>query len=193
MPSFYIHLAVAIKYSQKHNIENKEDFFMGSIAPDLVKDKSISHYTGVRNKENLPEFLYRKVRLDEFLKNEKIDSDYKRAMFLHLVTDFVFFNKLLDKEYIENTVYDDFMQDLYYSYNVTNDYLENKYNIHSLNLDEIMNNNIKNTLSRMNIDNTFGKNILPEDKLENFIEEMSNLDLDMYIKKIKSEKKNVLP
>ena len=50
MPSFNIHLAVAVKYSEKNKIENKEEFFRGSIDPDLVKDKSLTHYTGKRNK-----------------------------------------------------------------------------------------------------------------------------------------------
>ena len=45
----------------------------------------------------------------------------------------------------------------------------------------------------MQIDNTHGNNILPEEKLESFIEYMSDLDVEKYIEKIKKENKNVLP
>lgn len=193
MPSFNIHLAVAVKYCEKNNIKNKNDFFMGSIAPDLVEDKSQTHYTGFRDKKFLKEFLFQKVRLNEFAKNEKLDSDYQYGVFLHLATDFMFFNDLLDSNYIENSTHDDFTQDLYYSYNLTNSYLEEKYNIHELNLDDIMNNNIKNTLKKNNIDNTKGANILPKDKLENFIERLSNLDVEKYFEKVKKEDRNVFP
>ena len=79
-------------------------------------------------KKFLKEFLFQKVRLNEFAKNEKLDSDYQYGVFLHLATDFMFFNDLLDSNYIENSTHDDFTQDLYYSYNLTNSYLEEKYN-----------------------------------------------------------------
>lgn len=193
MPSFNIHLAVAVKYSEKNNIENKESFFKGSIAPDLVKDKSISHYTGMRDKNYLKKYVFEKVRLNEFLKYNKVETDYEKGVFLHLATDFIFYQEFLSDEYLDKIDFDEMIQDLYYSYRITNSYLEEKYNIHSLNLDEVMNNNIKQTLTRMNVDNTFGKNLLPEEKIDNFINKMSELDIKGYIEKIKREDKNVFP
>lgn len=193
MPSFNIHLAVAVKYSEKNNIENKELFFKGSIAPDLVKDKSISHYTGMRDKNYLKKYVFEKVRLNEFLKYNKVETDYEKGVFLHLATDFIFYQEFLSDEYLDKIDFDEMIQDLYYSYRITNSYLEEKYNIHSLNLDEVMNNNIKQTLTRMNVDNTFGKNLLPEEKIDNFINKMSELDIKGYIEKIKREDKNVFP
>lgn len=193
MPSFNIHLAVAVKYSEKNNIENKELFFRGSIAPDLVKDKSISHYTGMRDKNYLRKYVFEKVRLNEFLKYNKVETDYEKGVFLHLATDFIFYQEFLSDKYLDKVDFDEMIQDLYYSYRITNSYLEEKYNIHSLNLDEVMNNNIKQTLTRMNVDNTFGKNLLPEEKIDNFINKMSELDIKGYIEKIKREDKNVFP
>lgn len=193
MPSFNIHLAVAVKYSEKNNIENKSDFYRGSIDPDLVKDKSISHYTGMRDKNHLRQYVFEKVRLNEFLKENKVETDYEIGVFLHLVTDFIFYQEFLSDEYLAGVDFDGMIQDLYYSYRVTNPYLEEKYNIHSLNLDEVMNNNIKQTLTRMHVDNTQGTNLLPEDKMENFINKMSKLDIESYIEKIKRENKNVFP
>ena len=193
MPSFNIHLAVAVKYCEKNNIENKADFYRGSIDPDLVKDKSISHYTGMRDKNHLRQYVFEKVRLNEFLKDNKVETDYEKGVFLHLATDFIFYQEFLSDEYLATVGFDGMIQDLYYSYRITNPYLEEKYNIHSLNLDDVMNNNIKQTLTRMQVDNSKGNNLLPENKMDNFINKMSKLDIETYIEKIKKEDKNVFP
>ena len=63
MPSFNIHLAIALKYCEKNEIKDKESFFRGSIDPDLVKDKSVTNYTGKRDERFLRQYLYEKVRL----------------------------------------------------------------------------------------------------------------------------------
>lgn len=193
MPSFNIHLAVAVKYCEKNNIENKEAFYRGSIDPDLVKDKSISHYTGMRDERFLRQYVFEKVRLNEFLKENKVETDYEKAIFLHLSTDFIFYQEFLSDEYLSGVDYDGMIQDLYYSYRISNPYLEEKYNIHSLNLDDVMNQNISQTLKRMHVDNSNGYNLLPEEKMDNFIEKMSKLDLNSYVQKIKKENKNVFP
>lgn len=193
MPSFNIHLAVAVKYKEKNDIKNKEDFYRGSIDPDLVKDKSISHYTGMRDERFLRQYVFEKVRLNEFLKENKVETDYEKGVFLHLATDFIFYQEFLSDEYLASVDYNKMIQDLYYSYRISNPYLEEKYDIHSLNLDEVMNQNIKQTLTRMKVDNTKGNNLLPENKMDNFINKMANLDIESYIEKIKKENKNVFP
>ncbi len=193
MPSFNIHLAVAVKYCESHEIENKEEFFRGNIAPDLVADKSISHYTGMRDKNYLRQFVFEKVRLNEFLKENKVETDYEKGVFLHLATDFIFYQEILSDEYLASVDYDKMIQDLYYTYRNTNQYLEEKYNIHSLNLDEVMESNIKKTLIRMNVDDSCGNNLLPEDIMDKFIDKLSKLDIYNYIEKIKRENKNVFP
>ena len=40
MPSHQIHLAIAKRYIEKHEVEDKEAFIEGSIAPDFVKPKT---------------------------------------------------------------------------------------------------------------------------------------------------------
>lgn len=193
MPSFNIHLAIALKYCDKNNIKDKESFYRGSIDPDLVKDKAVTHYTGKRDERYLREYLNEKVRLDKYLKTNKVESDYEKGVFLHLVTDFIFYREFLSDEYLESVNYYEMTRDLYYSYRLSNPYLEEKYDIHSLNLDDVMNQNIKQTLTRMNVDNSTGFNLLTEEKMEDFINKISDIDIDSYIKKIKIENKNVFP
>ena len=121
MPGYVIHLATANEYIRKHQneIKNKEEFFKGSIAPDqTTKDnKKITHYGNGSDQ----------VELRRYLKNNNIDSDYDKGYFLHLVTDYIFYNKLL--EYTSKQIYND--------YDILNDYLIKKYNI--VLLDEIKN------------------------------------------------------
>ena len=193
MPSFNIHLAIALKYCEKNNIKNKESFFRGSIDPDLVTDKSVTHYTGKRDERFLRQYLCEKVRLNEYLKENAVETDYDKGTFLHLATDFIFYQEFLSDEYLASVNYYEMTRDLYYSYRLSNPYLEEKYNIHALNLDDVMNQNIKQTLTRMNVDNTKGFNLLTEEKMEKFIDKISNIDINSYIEKIKIENKNVFP
>ncbi len=45
MAGYVIHLAVAKKYAESHDIKNLEEFYNGCIMPDM-QDKSNSHYFG---------------------------------------------------------------------------------------------------------------------------------------------------
>ena len=61
MPSYAIHLAVAEEYLKKSNCskENHEKFIKGVIYPDMVKDKSLSHYGSNSSVSDLSKFLSR--------------------------------------------------------------------------------------------------------------------------------------
>lgn len=110
MPGYVIHLAVAQEYLRKHNKKYSEDFLLGSIEPDFTTDKSKSHYG------KSPAY----TNLRNYLKNNTIDTDFKRGYFLHLVTDYLFYNYYLD-EIKKPQIYDD--------YDITNAPLIEKYNI----------------------------------------------------------------
>lgn len=83
MAGYVIHLAVAEEYLRNHKqTENYEEFIEGIIFPDSVKDKSETHYAVKSSKSNL----------DKFLKDKKIDNSFNRGYFLHLLTDYLFYN-----------------------------------------------------------------------------------------------------
>lgn len=45
MPGYVMHLAVAQEYLKKHNNkENIDEFIKGTIYPDSVEDKSLTHF-----------------------------------------------------------------------------------------------------------------------------------------------------
>ena len=148
MAGYVIHLAVAEAYKAKHSgdIENYEDFIKGVIFPDSVSDKSITHY-GEKSS---------KVNLREFLKENDIDNDYNKVYFLHLVTDYIFYNKFLEC----------FSKDIYNDYDILNEKLQEKYDV---NIPECI---------RKEIFYKKGETVILEmDKVVKFIEEVSNYKL----------------
>lgn len=113
MPGYVIHLATANEYMRKHpdEIKNKSDFLLGSISPDFTikSEKGKTHYG-----ENST-ILY----LRKYLESNELNTDFNKGYFLHLVTDYIFYNKLL--EYTSKDIYND--------YDILNNYLIKKYNV----------------------------------------------------------------
>lgn len=110
MPGYVIHLAVAQEYLKKHEQEYSENFIIGSIEPDFTIDKSKTHYG------KSPAY----TSLKSYLETNKIDTDFQKGYFLHLVTDYLFYNYYLD-EIKKPQIYND--------YDMTNNPLIEKYKI----------------------------------------------------------------
>lgn len=193
MASFNIHLSIAHKYIEKNNIKEKNDFLRGSIAPDLEKDDKKSHYCGYRNKNDIINNLENKVLLINYLKENEIKNIYDRGVFLHLITDYLFFNTFFEKDYLLKITYEDFCKDLYYSYSHTNKYLKEKYKIEDEKYCKEIEDNIKKDQQEKNMDDSIRRNILPYKKLDEFIEKVSNINLNQYKKEILKAGKNILP
>lgn len=193
MPGFNIHLSVAKRYAEKHNeIKNLDDFYKGTLAPDLVENKKVSHYTTLQDKNNLVKHLENKVNLEDYLKTSSFKSDYEKGVFLHLITDYLFFNKFFEKEYLKNISFNEFWNDLYYSYDETNEYLVEKYGVDYKSISSKVTDNVNKNKSSRNL-STSNKNILDISKLDRFIEEVSDISLKEYENKIlkKIEKNKV--
>lgn len=179
MASFNIHLAVGYDYLKKNKIENELDFIKGILDPDLAKDDHASHYTDKRKGTSLKDHLETKVNLNRYLKENKINNDYQKGYFLHLLTDYKFFHEFFDESYLENISYEEFCKDLYYSYVIANEWIDKKYPVkipdeYKKRIEE----NIKNDLKEKECTNEKRTNILPQEKLTNWIEKMGNIDLE---------------
>lgn len=188
MPGFNIHLAIGKRYieKQKNIIKNENSFYNGLVAPDLVTDKKVSHFTSETNINNLEKYLQGKVRLDLYLKENKVETDFEKGVFLHLFTDYLFFNEFFEKEYIRNTTYQDFVRDLYYSYEKTNDYLNKKYNIDFSIFGDRLIKNIEKNKKEKNLkeDMKNRKLIFSEKDLDEFIEKVSSINIDEVVNKV---------
>ncbi len=196
MPGFNIHLAIGKRYLEKIKLDNRDNikdekaFLDGILAPDLVEDKNITHYTGTRNEDDLEQCMKQKVRLKLFLNENKIETDFEKGVFIHILTDYLFFNTFFDKEYIRSMTYHEFVLDLYYSYGLSNIYLEEKYNIDLKSYGDKLIKNIEENNKKNNIDKSElvnRRDILPKGKLDKFIEEVSDLDIYDEEKKYKEE------
>ena len=156
MPGYVIHLAVAEEYLRKHKIKNEkyDEFIDGVIYPDMVKDKSITHYGEKSSKTNLYKFL----------QENKLDSSFKRGYFLHLITDYLFYNKCIDT--MGNEIYND--------YDKLNGILINKYKV-------IFPETIK---EYANFHQEGECKILNVDLINKFIDDVSNLDIEKVEKEV---------
>lgn len=110
MPGYVIHLAVTQEYLRKNNKKKTDDFMLGSVEPDFTTDKSKTHYG------KSPAY----TNLKKYLESNKIDNDFNQGYFLHLVTDYLFYNYYLD-EIRKPQIYED--------YDMTNKFLIKKYKI----------------------------------------------------------------
>ncbi len=109
MPGYMIHLAVGSVYLQKNKIEDIESFNKGIIAPDRIPDKTKSHYGP--NSSN--------PGLNNFVELNGISSNYNEGYFLHLLTDYLFYNKFLKRW--DSNIYND--------YDKSNEKIKEKYKI----------------------------------------------------------------
>ena len=178
MPGFTIHIAVAKQYILKHKLEikNEKEFIKGVLAPDMneemnniAENKSKTHYGEWGN--------YRvTTNIDEFLNDSKIDmeQDYWKGYFLHLLTDYYFYNKHFQKELEEIAKNHD---KFYHDYDCLNKALKEKYNIEIL----------ENIKKYMNIYNNEEPKYLKESNLIDFIEEISNMNIQDKIETIKQD------
>ncbi len=74
-------------------------------------------------------YLQGKVNLYAFLQNHQDLNDFELGWFLHLVTDYLFFDECFTKEYLLTHTFQQFREDLEFAYSHLNLYLSKKYHI----------------------------------------------------------------
>ena len=93
MASAIIHLAVAKTLEKNLNIENKKDYYLGSIAPDISKqigeNKQKSHFL-INSRDDIPNIELFINKYPNFKENS-FDLGY----FIHLYTDKIWFSRFM--------------------------------------------------------------------------------------------------
>jgi len=107
MASFSMHLAIAKLYLKTHPEEDTDEFIKGTLEPDLVPsiEKGRTHYGLHAAWSNPAKYLQEN--------GKSIENSRKRGYFLHLVTDYLFYHKLIDIDKILSK------QDLEYLANIS--------------------------------------------------------------------------
>ena len=159
MPGYVIHLAVAQEYLKKHKNrkENYYEFIEGVIYPDSVKDKSKTNY-GPKSGE---------TNIIKFLEENNIQNSFERGYLLHLVTDYLFYNKYIDTYSI----------DIYNDYDILNKRLIEKYEVK-------IPEKVKNKIF---FKDDIKLKILSMELVEKLIDEVSSLNLDIIAEQVKEE------
>ena len=150
MPGYVIHLAIAEQYLKKHTNKNEQynEFIEGVIFPDSVTDKSKTHYGPQSSQSNLYNFL----------KENEIDNSFKKGYFLHLLTDYLFYNYYIDT----------ISKDIYNDYDLTNAKLIKDYKV-------IIPTKVK---EKVFFKETGELKILSISIVEKLIENVSNMDIE---------------
>lgn len=180
-----IHLAITKKYLNKHENLNYDKVIAGTLYPDATEDKDKSHYTDKNRGNDNISHIRGKVNLYSFLKEHKNIDDFELGWFLHLVTDYLFFEECFTNEYLQKNSYEDFCKDLYFAYNCLNSYISYKYNITK--------EDYKSYPSEYYTGIPYQKCIFSKNMIDNFIERVSSINIDNYIIKIIKNKKNIEP
>jgi hypothetical protein len=181
MPSFQMHLAVAKLYAQKNEgeITNETDFFNGAVAPDLTDNKMKTHYSLPPAGNDLLSNIKNKVDITQLFKLP-IDNDFEKGVFLHLLTDYIFYTYYFSPEFLRAATYEEFTTNLYASYNYTTGWLEDTYRTAELptSFNSQMKQSIINLQTRRPEILTNGKNILADTgKMARFIDFVASLNL----------------
>lgn len=184
MASSVIHLAVAKKFLEKNPNLNKKEVLKGSLYPDTVK-KDISHYTDLNRGTDNVSHLKGKVNLYSFLLDHENLNDFEIGWFIHLVTDYLFFDECFTENYLLTHTYDEFRDELYTSYDYTNNYISEKYNITMEDYESYPNEYYPGK--------EYQECLFTKEMLDNLINHAGNINLSVYIEKIKKHKGNIKP
>lgn len=185
MACLSLHLAIAKKYLEQHKNLNYEDVMKGTLYPDVVKEDDKTHYTEKNRGSDNVSHVRGKVNLYNFLKDHSKLNDFELGWFLHLVTDYLFFEECFTKEYLLSKSYEEFCKELYHAYYCVNLYMEEKYNVNK--------EDFKEYPSEYYPGIPYEDCILPKEMVDNFIKRVSSIDLEKYIEKIKDKKQNCKP
>ena len=191
MADLFIHLAIAKRYNEKHSgeIMDTTRFYDGNVMPDIVSDKEASHY-GKRSNGDLIKRNLEKVGLAKFLESNSLDNDFNRGVFLHLYTDWEFYNNFLCKEYMKAVSMSDFHADIIYSGFFHDNYISKTHSV-SLDMTSIKDQVEKviaiwqkKDFERWGNKTDFGKLLFSQAELDAFIERISSVDLETLAKQI---------
>ena len=181
MPCLAIHLAVAKKYLENHPEEDKEEFILGTIAPDINMENISDYIQGVQEDKNshhfgtnvgfsggMIEYMKKKVDFNRFFEKNDLSTTFLRAYFLHLVCDYYFFGEYITSEKLANRPAEEIIPKGYNDYNIITPKLIEQYQL------EVP----PQILPIISQEGHGELQILDESTIDNFIESMSNVDLE---------------
>jgi len=129
MASTYTHLAIVKRYLEKygHEIADPIAFCDGNVLPDFAENIDISHYGSRAEKKDLLKRHREKVSPQKFLQMNTLDNDLNRGIFLHLHTDWNYYNDFLSHDYLINIELPKLKKDNHRTWNEVDTHLNKKH------------------------------------------------------------------
>ncbi|MBR0428275.1 MAG: hypothetical protein IJK18_08780 [Clostridia bacterium] len=169
MASYSMHLAIAKLHLKNHSQKNidEEELIKGTLEPDMVpsSEKGRTHYGKHSAWSNPAKYLQENGR--------SIENSRKRGYFLHLVTDYLFYHKLIDiDKLIAKWGLDEWGKNQRNDFSILEGEIEDKYNIHDYiaKLPE----SIKKEMTRAEGE----LKVFERKSLFKFLEDIAQIDLD---------------
>jgi len=129
--NFLTHLAVAKRYIEINGeVDNIQDFYDGSVLPDLTDDKEKTHYGTRTEMTSLLKRNIEKVNPEKFLQHNKLDNDINRGKYLHMRVDWEYYNNFISPDHQAKTNFETFFKDVVYTDNLCADYIMKKYGVY---------------------------------------------------------------
>jgi len=181
--SIYTHLAIAKLYLEKNEVKDTHAFCDGSVMPDVTSEKENSHYGNRGETKDLIKRHKEKIGLAEFLQANPDDTDFNRGRFLHLLTDYKYYNELMPNDYLKTIDFPTWTRDLFYTIKYHEKYLIEKYNLSfdmtsmKDKLTNILAGWEKRDLEKYGPNGPQGVLLHTREELENFIQELGNANL----------------
>ena len=180
-----IHLAIAKRYLKRNPNINIDDFIAGTLYPDADSDNDKTHYTDKNRGSDNVSHVRGKVNLSAFLKEHENLNDFEMGLFLHLITDYLFFEECFTTSYLLSISYDNFCKELYHAYSCVNLYLEEKY--------DLTRDYYKAYPDAYYPGIPYEECILPREVVDNFIDRVDNIGMPKYLERIKKNGINIKP
>ena len=187
MASLILHEIIGELYCDKNDISDRDNLLYGNIAPDtLPTDKEQNHYVSHTNYSTYFDAISGRVNLSAFCKEKAIITPYLAGYFLHLVTDYIFYERLI----INNPNFARFIKEpylqsaskMYKEYDRVAHFVCNKYpNIDISKLPDFATTILEEPLT-----------LFTKSQLSAFIETCSNLDLKKIYSDILKDNFNTL-
>jgi hypothetical protein len=179
MPGVVIHLAVAKEYLKKQSLTDKMRLFEGSLAPDDAENPATTHHSSLDFHNDALSFLNGKINIYETLSNFDLNTDYGRGYFLHLITDYEYYNLVKRQRDYSCMPYRELKDSLHHDYNVTTSHFKEKYDI-------VLPDYLKRFDSELEGDPV----ALSLEQYDDFVKRMGEINLEEYYRALLNEKPN---
>ena len=178
-------------------VKNPKVFYDGSVFLDLSKDKDFSHnFCGRRLAKifDMRSSLDAKIDLNKFLKYDPLEAEFSKAIVQHLYADKMWYKQLFSDEYLSSVGKAQFAAEHTRTMDAHDDFIAKRYGVSFDLVSDYVAVALSENLENYRKNNPFKEGycsdglLFSQKQLEDFIDEVSSMDLDKLINSSRQEK-----